>query len=377
MRSREVFFGTVGGRIAATQRPRSNKNCESFSARAASPSSSGWIGVSESASAMPSCRAGAEAAHIGQQLRAAFRLGADDAQGAARSRGDRRWRRGGEHPAARTLDQEFDQLLVAGDEGAGRAQRLAERGDVHVRHHAGIFQRATAVGTEDAEAVRVVDHQRGVVLRGQRRQLAQRREVTVHAEHAVADDQPQPCRGGALVRQRRGEAGEIGMRDARVLRTGQATTVDQRGVVEFVGDQQIVAAQQRAQHAEVGRPAGGEQQHARPLHEVGELFFQLPVLAVVAGHQRRGAAAGAVGQGRTGGFGQPRVGGQAQVVVAAEIDAAAPGDLQMRAMAAVDRPADAVEIGLADPCQLGAQVRAEPGAADIAAHVQLPQPACS
>ena len=57
MRSREVPMGTVGGRIAATHQPRSNRWRESAIARAASPSTNGWIAVIEGDSGIPSCAA--------------------------------------------------------------------------------------------------------------------------------------------------------------------------------------------------------------------------------------------------------------------------------------------------------------------------------
>ena len=48
---------------------------------------------------------------------------------------------------------------------------------------------ATSLRPEYAEAVRVVDHQPGVEAFGEFEERGQRRQVAVHAEHGVGEDQ--------------------------------------------------------------------------------------------------------------------------------------------------------------------------------------------
>jgi hypothetical protein len=53
-------------------------------------------------------------------------------------------------------------------------------------------RRAAAARPDHAEAVRVVEQQPRIVALGERDQLGQRRDVAVHAEYRVRDDQPAP-----------------------------------------------------------------------------------------------------------------------------------------------------------------------------------------
>ena len=53
-----------------------------------------------------------------------------------------------------------------------------------------MFRHAAAVLAEHAGGVGFVDHEHGVMLLGQFRQLHQRREIAVHAEERIGDDQP-------------------------------------------------------------------------------------------------------------------------------------------------------------------------------------------
>jgi hypothetical protein len=116
---------------------------------------------------------------------------------------------------------------------------------------------------EDAEAVRVVDDQPGIVALGQREDQRQRGEVAVHAEHGVGDDHlAGSIAGGQLPFQR----GDIVVRialDIGPVGLGQLHGVDQRGVVQLVGEHRVAAAGQGRRDGEVGQVAGGEGQGAR------------------------------------------------------------------------------------------------------------------
>src|SRR5690606_3355709 len=105
---------------------------------------------------------------------------------------DHRGERVGEQVRAGALAQQGDDLRAGGDVTAGRAaERLAEGAgdDVHAVHHAVQFGRAAPAGADEADGVRVVDHDHGAVPVGEVADLVQRGHVAVHGEHAVGDDQ--------------------------------------------------------------------------------------------------------------------------------------------------------------------------------------------
>ena len=118
-------------------------------------------------------------------------------------------------------------------------------------------ERAASALANYAEAVRVIDDEPGVVAFGQRQQLRQRREVAVHAEHGVGHDQFAPrLAAGEQALQRIG----IVVRVAVMLGARQQCSVDQRGVVQAVGEDRVTTTGQRRQQAEVGHHAGAEKE---------------------------------------------------------------------------------------------------------------------
>ena len=109
--------------------------------------------------------------------------------------------------------------------------------------HAVIFGRAAAAGTEEADGVRIVDHHQGVVAIGQ---LANRRQVgdrPVHREHAVGGDQAEAGPAGLL--EPGLQVGHVVVAIAKPLGLAEPHAVDDRGVVQLVGN-----------HRVLGRPAG-------------------------------------------------------------------------------------------------------------------------
>ena len=104
--------------------------------------------------------------------------------------GDRRQRRGvQQRPGG--VHEEPRGHVVAGHEAAVGAEGLGERAgdDVDLALEAGLGDGAAAVGAEGAERVGLVDQHADVVAVAQVDDLAQRRDVAVHAEHAVGGDQ--------------------------------------------------------------------------------------------------------------------------------------------------------------------------------------------
>ncbi len=115
---------------------------------------------------------------------------------------------------------------MGGDEGAAHAGRLAQRAHVDeaLAAQAEMRQRAAPALAEHAEAMGVVHDEPGVVTLGQRQQLGQRRDVAIHAEHRIGDDELDV---GLAVRQQGLEPIDPAMRVASHLRRRQQAAVDQ------------------------------------------------------------------------------------------------------------------------------------------------------
>ena len=234
-----------------------------------------------------------------------------------------------------------DQIGIAGHRRANAAQGLAE-GDQAQRH---IDRRETcsidaaAPGfAEHADAMRIVDVQRGLLFARELREFAQGRDIAVHREHAVTGEQG--CAFGMRGELARGAFG-IAMRITLERTAGQARGIDQAGVVEPVLHAQVALAQQRLQHREVGHVAAAEQQRALALQPVGEVAFQRGVLRAMPADQVRGGAARAFA-GRIAHCGDDAgMLRQAEVIVAAEIQEYPAVDFTAHAFAPRHRAQDA------------------------------------
>ena len=96
--------------------------------------------------------------------------------------------------------------------------------------------------------------------------------------------------------------------------------VDDRGVVERVGDDGIVGAEQGIEHGTVGIEAGGERDGVVVAQPVGQLLFELSMqIKGAADESNRGHAKAVLIHSRPGGGNDVRVIGQAQVVVGAQV----------------------------------------------------------
>jgi hypothetical protein len=132
--------------------------------------------------------------------------------------------------------------------------------------------------------VRLVDHHARVVALRQLDDLRQRRGVAVHGEDAVGDDQGAAA-GGLLEAPL--EVVDVAVVVDEGLRARQPAAVDDRGVVERVGEDHVALLRERGHHAGVGEEARAEQQARLGALEVGELLLQATVDRHVARHQPR------------------------------------------------------------------------------------------
>ena len=191
-----------------------------------------------------------------------------------------------------------------------------------------------------------VDHHQRVVFVGERADLFQLGDMAVHREHAVGDDEPE-----AGVR-RRFQAGlqfvHVGVGVAVALRLAQPHAVDDRGVVERIGNDGVALVQQRLEHAAVGVETGGEQDGVVLVEMRGDLALQRAMLVLRAADEAHRGHAEAVGVERLARR-RDHLGmiGEAEIVVGAEIDHLAPGDADAAALRALDQPLALVEpVGL-------------------------------
>ena len=235
-RSRELPSGTVGGRIAWAKTPSRSARSQSAVAVFASPTISGTIWVREPPTSRPSAASDSRrVARVAAQLLDHVRARLEHVESRERGADRRRRRRGRVDERPGGVDEQLDQLGRGAGVGAVAAERLAERADDHVdlAGEPGGGDRPASAGPERAGAVRLVDHQQAVVAAGELDELAQRRDVAVHREDAVGDDQP---RVGAGLAQAPLEVLDVAVAVDEGPRAGEPAAVDDAGVVELVGE---------------------------------------------------------------------------------------------------------------------------------------------
>ena len=173
-----------------------------------------------------------------------------------------------------------------------------------------------ALGPEHAGRVRLVDHHPRVVAAGEVDDALERRDVAVHREHAVGHDQASPP--ARLAQPPLEVVGVEVVVDER-LRSRQPAPVDDAGVVEGVGEDDVALLRERADHAHVGEVARAEQQAALAALELGQPLLQPAVQRHVPRYEPRGARADPVAHRRVRGcLPHLRVVGEAEVVVRAQ-----------------------------------------------------------
>ena len=229
----------------------------------------------------------------------------------------------GEQIGPRALAQQFDDFCLAGGEAAERAaHRLAEGAgdDVDLVQHALDLGAAPAGVAEEAGGVAFVDvHQRAVFFR-QRGDLIQRGDEAVHREHAVGGDQNGARAVGLGLLELLLQIGHVAVGVAIPLGLAQTHAVDDRGVVEGVGDDRVVLVQQWFEQAAVGIEAGGVEDGVVLAEEGRDRLLQFLVQILRAADEaHRGHAETVAVQRGLGGSDDVRVVGQTQVIIGAEV----------------------------------------------------------
>ena len=140
---------------------------------------------------------------------------------------------------------------------------------------AGQRRRAAAAFAEMAVRVAIVDHDERAVALGEVADLRQLRDVAVHREDAVGGDQleARAVRVGLL--QPRLQLVHVGVGEAVALRLAEPDAVDDRGVVQRVGDDRVLGAEQRLEQPAIGVEAGGEEDGVVLAEPVGDALLEL------------------------------------------------------------------------------------------------------
>ena len=129
------------------------------------------------------------------------------------------------------------------------------------------------VRPDEADRVGVVDHHERAVALGEVADPGEVGDVAVHREDAVGRDHP-GVRAGRLLEARL-ELVEVAVRVAQPLRLAEPDPVDDRGVVERVGDDRVVGAEQRLEETAVGVEARAEEDRVLGAEERREPLLEL------------------------------------------------------------------------------------------------------
>ena len=107
----------------------------------------------------------------------------------------------------------------------------------------------------ESDGVRIVHHHQRAVFFREITDAAQVGDGAVHREDAVGGDEPEARAAGFL--QPRFEVGHVVVAVAQPLGLAESDAVDDRGVVQLVGNDGIVGPQQGLEQAAVGVEARG------------------------------------------------------------------------------------------------------------------------
>ena len=183
------------------------------------------------------------------------------------------------------------------DEPADRGERLGERAhdqvDVRPAGRSGRQCRAPVGPSTPSECASSTNSARAVLLR-QLDELRQGRDVALHREHAVDGDQRAALLARTGARAPASRSRDVVVAEAHRLAERQRAAVDDRGVVELVDEDGVVAADQALDDAEVGLVAGREDERGLVPHEFGEVGLELLVQVERAVQEAAAGAAGAV-----------------------------------------------------------------------------------
>lgn len=265
------------------------------------------------------------------QLLDPLRLVHQRADRCVRARRDRHGQRVGEERRASALDDELDEVLGTRDKPArAAAERFAEGAgeDIDLADHVVVLVRAASGFAHDAVPVGIVDDEQGVVLIAECAEPGEVGDVAFHREHAVGDDPDLPGDVrvilGFFKRFTRGV--HVGVLEDALLHAlfddgGESDGVDDAGVVELVGDDDVARFAAGGEEG-LGRvPAGDEGVRGLGAHVLGDGLLEGEVRGECAADEADGRGARAVlAEGLDAGLDDIGVVGEPEVVVGAHAD---------------------------------------------------------
>ena len=192
---------------------------------------------------------------------------------ARKRRGRRRWnRRGGKDERARAINQKIGQRPRTANVAAGGAERFAEGShlDFDAAGQSGRLGDTAAAGAIKPRGVGLIEHEPCAIAFFEIDQRAQWRLVAIHGEDALGNNQD-PRRSGAsrgrpggLPAVRPGEntfqALQIIVSENAQPGAAQPGGVNDRGVHKAIENDDVVAAEQRANRSQCGGVTAGKAQ---------------------------------------------------------------------------------------------------------------------
>src|SRR5690348_17686368 len=228
----------------------------------------------------------------------------------------------GQEKGTSAMTEQVNEVARAANVSADGADGFAERADLDVDASVAVemVNGAASVASENAGGMGVVDHHDAIVFFGEVAKLRERSDVAFHGKNAVGDEQlvTVPVFGffeDALA------IGDVFVLENFYGGFGKAAAVDDGGVIEFVGDNEVFFAEDGGDGAGVGGESGLENDAGLSAFEAGDLLFEVHVNFHGADDGADGARADTeFANGVNGGAAQFGMGGEPGVIVGAEID---------------------------------------------------------
>jgi hypothetical protein len=221
----------------------------------------------------------AKVARVCLKSRNSLRVRLEEFDAGQRARCHCRRQRVAEELRTRPLGQVVTNLGRCRNKASGSAsERLAERrcDDVHLPDQSEVLRRAAPALPQNAGCMRVIHHEYGLVPAAQLDQIRQLGDRSFHGEDPIGHDHldaPVSCRGELRI-----EIGKVAVlvytRLALGDGLGQADTIDNRGVIELIADDQIMLGEQSPGHSLIGIPCTHEAECRRGAHKPSTRGFE-------------------------------------------------------------------------------------------------------
>ena len=138
-----------------------------------------------------------------------------------------------------------------------------------------MIRRSAAIRSHHTRAVRIIDHDSRIKLFRQRTNLVKRRDIAIHGEDAIRDNQPLThiLRGD----QRIPEAVHIAVLVNAPLCLRQTAAIDNRCMIQAIGDNRIFRFHNRRNRAGIRCKSALENKDIFDMLELGNQLFELVV----------------------------------------------------------------------------------------------------